>query len=86
MTRGLNNLSSREKACCVFESTTSALIKSTGPRLQSNLKVKVTLTLRCEISVSCFTLYIMLLFYVHGKHLRSSRDGQLPNHTFPGQS
>ena len=26
----------------------------------------------------------VLLFYVHGKHLRSCRDG--PNHTFPGQA
>ena len=25
--------------------------------------------------VSC--LYVVLLFYVHGKHLRSCRDGQL---------
>ena len=29
---------------------------------------------------------VELLFYVHGKHLRSCRGGQLPNHTFPGQA
>ena len=29
---------------------------------------------------------VVLLFNVHGKHLRSCRDGQLPNHTFPGQA
>ena len=29
---------------------------------------------------------VVLLFYVHGKHLRSCRDGLLPNHTFPGQA
>ena len=28
----------------------------------------------------------LLLFYVQGKHLMSCRDGQLPNHTFPGQA
>ena len=29
---------------------------------------------------------VVLLFYHHGKNLRSSRDGQLSNHTFPGQA
>ena len=29
---------------------------------------------------------VVLLFYVHGKHIRSCRDGQLTNHTFPGQA
>ena len=29
---------------------------------------------------------VVLLFYVQSKHLRSCRDGQLPNHTFPGQA
>ena len=28
----------------------------------------------------------VFLFYVHGKHLRSCRDGQLTYHTFPGQA
>ena len=28
----------------------------------------------------------LLLFDVDGKHLRSCRDGQLANHTFPGQA
>ena len=29
---------------------------------------------------------VVVLFYVHVKHLRSCRDGQLTNHTFPGQA
>ena len=33
-----------------------------------------------------FVVVVALLFYVNGKHLRSCRDGQLTNHTFPGQA
>ena len=29
---------------------------------------------------------VVLLFYVHGEHLRSCRDGQLTKHTFTGQA
>ena len=30
--------------------------------------------------------FVVLLFYIHGKHLWSCWDGQLTNHTFPGQA
>ena len=33
-----------------------------------------------------YNVVVVLLFYVHGKYLRSCRDGQLPNHTLPGQA
>ena len=33
---------------------------------------------RCSVSLFIVVLYcIVLLFYVHGKHLRSCQDGQL---------
>ena len=38
------------------------------------------------LDVYCGRCIVVLLFYVHGKHLRSCRDGQLVNHTFPGQA
>ena len=33
-----------------------------------------------------FIVVVVLLFYVHGKHLRSCRAVNYPNHTFPGQA
>ena len=33
-----------------------------------------------------FVVVVVLLFYVHGKHLRLCRDGELTFHTFPGQA
>ena len=36
--------------------------------------------------VSDVAFVVLLLFYVHSKHLRSCRDGQFPNHNFPGQA
>ena len=41
--------------------------------------VQANQSLECPVAV-------VLLFYIHGKHQRSCRDGQLPNHTFPGQA
>ena len=38
------------------------------------------------LKLSETVVVVALLFYVHGKHLRSCRDGQLTNHTFPGQA
>ena len=38
-----------------------------------------------DLSIGIYS-FVVLLFYVHGKHLRSCWDGQLPNHTFPGQA
>ena len=31
-------------------------------------------------------LFVTFLLYVHGKHLRSCRDGQFFNHTLSGQA
>ena len=42
----------------------------------------MTAMLHLEVVV----VVVVLLFYVHGKHLRSCRDSQLTNHTFPGQA
>ena len=30
-----------------------------------------------NVVVTCVVVVVVLLFYVHGKHLRSCRDGQL---------
>ena len=30
-----------------------------------------------RVAYVCFVVVVVLLFYVHGKHLRSCRDGQL---------
>ena len=37
-------------------------------------------------NIFMFIVVVVLLFYIHRKQLRSCRDGQLPNHTFPGQA
>ena len=29
------------------------------------------------VTYDCVVVFVVLLFYVHGKHLRSCRDGQL---------
>ena len=33
--------------------------------------------IQISVPVSDFVVVVVLLFYVHGKHLRSCRDGQL---------
>ena len=58
------------------------------------MKPKVILLLAVSRRPFCFdslvildeVLLVVLLFYVHGKYLRSCRDGSQPNHTFPGQA
>ena len=40
-------------------------------------------------SASCltlFNLFVSLMLYIHGKQLKSRWDGQLLNHTVPGQA
>ena len=39
-----------------------------------------------DLQVRTYIVVAVLLFDVHGNQLRSFRDGQLPNHTFPGQA
>ena len=50
----------------------------------------ITLQLKCEgcrkTTDQLFVVVVVLLFYVHGKHLRSCQDGQLIYHTFHGQA
>ena len=50
--------------------------------LNKSIKIKISLATCLSIKVGLlllgrFVVVVALLFYVHGKHLRSCRDGQL---------
>ena len=63
---------------------TISYIHSTG---RKNGKVSFTFLFYPILHDFClYDFVVILLFCVHGKRLWSCRDGQLPNHTLPGQA
>ena len=49
--------------------------KDKSKKLKCHTGLHLVLYLLKALAVVCFVVVVALLFYVHGKHLRSCRDG-----------